>query len=106
MERARLVEVPMVQESPVKFECRYHSTVRLPGDAPMDTADVIIARVVAVHSKDEALTDGFLDVRDTFDMHIPGMGGRQCSDWRATHGRIASAEVRASCRDWIVRHDG
>ncbi|KAI9039767.1 flavin reductase family protein [Aspergillus affinis] len=90
-EAARLVQAPMVEESPVKFECRYHSTVRLPGNPPMGTVDVIIARVVAVHIKDEVLTDGILDVRktqpiarcgyyqyavvrDTFDMQIPGMG--------------------------------
>ncbi|RAL08795.1 flavin reductase family protein [Aspergillus homomorphus CBS 101889] len=89
-EAARLVDVPMVAESPVKFECRYHSTVRLPGNPPMGTVDVIIGRVVAVHIKDEVLTDGRLDVRktrpiarcgyyqytvveNTFDMVIPGM---------------------------------
>lgn len=89
-EPASLVNVPMVRESPVKFECRYHSTIRLPGNPPMGTVDVVIGRVVAVHIKDEVLTDGILDVRktrpiarcgyyqytvieNTFDMVIPGM---------------------------------
>ncbi|KAJ5937052.1 FMN-binding split barrel-like protein [Penicillium verhagenii] len=89
-EPATLMDVPMVQESPVKFECEYHSTVRLPGNPPMGTVDIVIGRVVAVHIKDEALTDGILDVRktkplarcgyyqytvikETFDMVIPGM---------------------------------
>ncbi|PYI27801.1 hypothetical protein BP00DRAFT_497756 [Aspergillus indologenus CBS 114.80] len=89
-EPATLVDVPMVSESPVKFECRYHSTIRLPGNPPMGTVDVVIGRVVAVHIKDEVLTDGVLDVRktrpiarcgyyqytvieNTFDMVIPGM---------------------------------
>jgi flavin reductase (DIM6/NTAB) family NADH-FMN oxidoreductase RutF len=90
-EMSRVVDgVPMVQRSPVKFECVYHSTVRLPGNPPMGTVDIIIGRVVAVHIADEVLTDGKLDVRktqpiarcgyyeyavvrDTFEMVIPGM---------------------------------
>lgn len=89
-ELATTMDVPMVAESPVKFECRYHSTVRLPGNPPMGSVDVVIGRVVAVHIKDEVLTDGKLDIRktlpiarcgyyeyavirETFDMVIPGM---------------------------------
>ncbi|KAJ5549688.1 hypothetical protein N7535_002375 [Penicillium sp. DV-2018c] len=89
-EAATLMNVPMVQESPVKFECEYHSTIRLPGNPPMGTVDVVIGRVIAVHIKDEVLTDGKLDiqktqpiarcgyyqytvVKETFDMIIPGM---------------------------------
>ncbi|KAF9889516.1 hypothetical protein FE257_007226 [Aspergillus nanangensis] len=89
-EWATKMAVPMVAESPVKFECRYHSTIRLPGNPPMGTVDVVIGQVVAVHIKEEALTDGKLDVRktqpiarcgyyeyavirETFDMVIPGM---------------------------------
>jgi flavin reductase (DIM6/NTAB) family NADH-FMN oxidoreductase RutF len=84
----RAPAVPMVKASPVKFECVYHSTVRLPGNPPMGTVDVVIGRVVAVHIADEVLTDGILDVRktqpiarcgyyqyavirDTFEMKIP-----------------------------------
>jgi flavin reductase (DIM6/NTAB) family NADH-FMN oxidoreductase RutF len=52
-----------VAESPVQFECRYYQTIRLPGNGPMGTVDVIIVRVVLVHMKDEALTqDGRLDI--------------------------------------------
>ncbi|KAK0644698.1 hypothetical protein B0T16DRAFT_418099 [Cercophora newfieldiana] len=82
--------VPMVQRSPVKFECVYHSTLRLPGHPPMGSVDVVIGRVVAVHIADWALTEGRLDVRKTkpiarcgyyeyavvektFEMVIPGM---------------------------------
>ncbi|KAG5800892.1 hypothetical protein H9Q69_000019 [Fusarium xylarioides] len=82
--------VPMVKDSPVKFECVYHTTLRLPAKPPMGTVDVIIGRVVAVHIRDEVLTNGKLDVaktqpiarcgyfqyaviRDTFEMIIPGM---------------------------------
>ncbi|KAJ9490850.1 hypothetical protein VN97_g2394 [Penicillium thymicola] len=89
-EPATLIDVPMVRESPVKFECEYHSTLRLPGNPPMGTVDVVIGRVIAVHIQDEVLTDGILDIKktkpiarcgyyqytvvtETFDMVIPGM---------------------------------
>lgn len=89
---SRVVEgVPMVKESPVKFECEYHSTVRLPGNPPMGTVDVVIGKVVGVHIEDGVLTDGKVDVRktqpiarcgyheyavvrETFEMVIPGSG--------------------------------
>lgn len=88
-EPATLMNVPMVKESPVKFECEYHTTVRLPGNPPMGTVDIVIGKVVGVHIRDDVLTDGKLDVRktkpiarcgyyeyavitDTFDMVIPG----------------------------------
>ncbi|KAF7553476.1 hypothetical protein G7Z17_g3601 [Cylindrodendrum hubeiense] len=82
--------VPMVKASPVKFECVYHSTLRLPANPPMGTVDIVIGRVVAVHISDDVLTNGMLDVsktqpiarcgyfqyaviRETFEMIIPGM---------------------------------
>ncbi|CAI6337785.1 unnamed protein product [Periconia digitata] len=81
--------VPMVKRSPVKFECVYYSTLRLPGNPPMGSADVVIGRVVGVHVDESALTDGKIDVaktvpiarcgymsyaavRETFDMVPPG----------------------------------
>jgi len=81
--------VPMVKQSPVRFECEYHSTIRLPGNPPMGSVDIVIGKVVGVHIEDEALTDGKLDVRktepiarcgyyeyavvrETFEMVIPG----------------------------------
>ncbi len=83
-----------VAESPVQFECRYYQTIRLPGNGPMGTVDVIIGRVVLVHIKNEVLTeDGRLDVLkvrplarlgyydyttvdSTFEMVIPGNNDR------------------------------
>jgi flavin reductase (DIM6/NTAB) family NADH-FMN oxidoreductase RutF len=82
--------VPMVKASPVRFECEYHTTVRLPGNPPMGTVDIVIGRVVGVHIEEDVLTDGNLDVRktepiarcgyyeyavvrETFEMVIPGM---------------------------------
>lgn len=90
-EKATIVEASMVKESPVKFECRYHSTIRLPGNPPMGTVDIIIGLVVGIHISEDVLTDGLVDIqktqpiarcgyyqyariRETFDMIIPGGG--------------------------------
>ncbi|OAL26131.1 hypothetical protein AYO20_10184 [Fonsecaea nubica] len=82
--------VPMVKASPVRFECEYHSTLRLPCNPPMGTVDIVIGKVVGIHIDDRVLTaDGKIDVaktqpiarcgyydyaviRDTFEMIIPG----------------------------------
>ncbi|KAJ0366687.1 hypothetical protein COL26b_011564 [Colletotrichum chrysophilum] len=63
--RGLRVPVPMVKESPVRFECEYVQTVRLPGKGPMGTVDVVFGRVVGVHVDEWALTDGKIDVRKT-----------------------------------------
>jgi flavin reductase (DIM6/NTAB) family NADH-FMN oxidoreductase RutF len=60
---AKFVKPPMVAASPVHFECKYHQTLRLPGNGKMGTVDVVIGRVVCVHIADDAITpDGRLDV--------------------------------------------
>lgn len=82
--------VPMVHESPVKFECKYHSTHHIPGASAVGTVDVIFATVETVHIDDAVITvDGRLDiqkiepiarlgyfdytvVRETFEMRVPG----------------------------------
>lgn len=52
-----------VAESPIQFECRYYGTLRLPGNGPIGTVDVIIGRVVLVHIKDDIITpDGRIDI--------------------------------------------
>jgi flavin reductase (DIM6/NTAB) family NADH-FMN oxidoreductase RutF len=52
-----------VAESPIQFECRYYQTLRLPGNGPMGTVDVIVGRVILVHIKDEVIRpDGRLDI--------------------------------------------
>lgn len=87
---SRLVKPPRVAESPIQFECVYHSTLRLPGGGTVGTVDVVIGRVVGVHISDHALTpDGRIDVprlrpiarlgyydytsvESVFEMRIPG----------------------------------
>ncbi|EXJ88514.1 hypothetical protein A1O1_05444 [Capronia coronata CBS 617.96] len=81
-------QVPMVAESPVRFECEYHSTLKLPGNPPTGSVDVVIGKVVGIHVDESVLTDGKIDVsktqpiarcgyyeyavvRDTFDMIVP-----------------------------------
>jgi flavin reductase (DIM6/NTAB) family NADH-FMN oxidoreductase RutF len=69
-QRANLVKVPSlrvkpprVAASPVHFECEYLQTVRLPGNDPMGTVDVVFGRVCVIHIDDAALTsDGKVDV--------------------------------------------
>jgi flavin reductase (DIM6/NTAB) family NADH-FMN oxidoreductase RutF len=54
-----------VKESPVHFECKYYTTLRLPGAGAdgSGAANLVIARVVLIHIEDWALTaDGYLDV--------------------------------------------
>ncbi|KAK4057464.1 hypothetical protein OIO90_001533 [Microbotryomycetes sp. JL221] len=88
-EFGQLVKAPMVKESPVKFECKYLTTLRIPGDGLMGSVDIIVGRVVGVHIDDSVLTNGKIDiaktqpiarlgyydyavVRETFEMMIPG----------------------------------
>ncbi|KAJ5715649.1 FMN-binding split barrel-like protein [Penicillium malachiteum] len=89
-EPGTLTGIPMVRDSPIKFECEYLSTLRIPGNAPMGSVDVVIGRVVGIHIKDEVLVNGLIEVsltkpiarcgyfqytvvEKTFDMIIPGM---------------------------------
>ncbi|KAM7197754.1 hypothetical protein V8F20_006427 [Naviculisporaceae sp. PSN 640] len=102
------IPVPMVKASPVKFECEYYTTLRLPGNGPVGAADVIIGRVVGVHIADWALTDGKLDVRktmpiarlgyyqytvvkETFDMIIPGMDEMMLAGLEGNKKRVDEA---------------
>lgn len=54
---SRLVRPPRVAASPIHFECRYLQTVRIPGNGPTGTVDVVFGRVVAVHIADDALDE-------------------------------------------------
>lgn len=62
-EPSRLVRPPRVAESPVHFECRWYTTLTLPGFDPSNNNNVAIGQVIAVHIRDEFLTgDGRVDV--------------------------------------------
>lgn len=61
-EAAKLVNVPMVKRSPIKFECKYYTTLRLPGNAPMGSVDVVVGRVIGIHIDPRVLTNGMIDL--------------------------------------------
>ncbi|KAE8896677.1 hypothetical protein PF007_g23647 [Phytophthora fragariae] len=63
--------VPMVADSPVKLECEYYSTLRLPGNPPMGSVDVIIGKTKPI------ARCGYYQytvVTETFEMVIPSNG--------------------------------
>jgi flavin reductase (DIM6/NTAB) family NADH-FMN oxidoreductase RutF len=60
---SQVVKAARVAESPVHFECAYHTTIRLPGNGTMGTVDVVFGRVIGIHIKDEVIgPDGRIDV--------------------------------------------
>jgi flavin reductase (DIM6/NTAB) family NADH-FMN oxidoreductase RutF len=79
-----------VAESPIQFECRYFQTIRLPGNGPKGSIDVVIGRVVLIHIKDDVIRPGgridiakirplarlgyydYTSVESVFEMVIPG----------------------------------
>ena len=93
----------------MKFECKYHSTLRLPGNPPVGSADVVIGLVVGVHVDESVLTDGLVDIqktqpiarcgyyqyariRETFEMIIPG-------DKKMLFGLEGNAALHGKLRD-------
>ena len=60
---SHLIKPPRVAESPIHFECSYHSTLRLPGNKGLGSVDIVIGRVLTIHISDDVLTaDGLIDV--------------------------------------------
>ena len=60
---SHLIKPPRVAESPIHFECSYHSTLRLPGNKGLGSVDLVIGKVLAIHISDDVLTaDGLIDV--------------------------------------------
>jgi flavin reductase (DIM6/NTAB) family NADH-FMN oxidoreductase RutF len=52
-----------VADSPIHFECKVIKTVPIPGRIPESETTIVIGEVVAVHIKDEVITeDGRVDV--------------------------------------------
>ena len=58
-----LVKPFRVAASPLQLECRYHQTLRLPGNGVMGSVDVVFGRVIGIHINDAyILPDGKLDI--------------------------------------------
>lgn len=107
---SRLVEPWRVKGAPVHFECRYHQTVRLPGNGAMGTVDIVFGRVVGIHIDDEFITDdGRLDVLKArpiarlgyydytsidsiFEMVIPGTNEALRAGMEGNRDKIEAAE--------------
>jgi len=99
---SKLVRAHRVAESPVHFECLYYQTLRLPGNSPMSTVDIVIGKVIGIHIKDEFIaSDGKLNilkirpiarlgyydytiVESIFEMIIPGPDERLRSGMEGT----------------------
>lgn len=82
--------IPMVAESPIKFECKYRTTLRIPGNSPVGTIDLVVADVMTIHINDDFIDDegkldvlkmkpiarmGYFDytvVTEKFEMRVPG----------------------------------
>lgn len=109
--------VPMVEQSPVKFECEYHSTLRLPGNGKLGSVDVVIGRVVGVHIADWAIDrdSGKLDVKktrpiarcgyydyavlgETFEMVIPGLDEGLLAGLEGSPGKVERWEKKGKER--------
>lgn len=63
-------KIPMVRDSPVKFECEYYTTLRLPGNSPIGSVDVVIGKVVGIHIDERVLTDGKIDIQKTGELML------------------------------------
>ncbi|KAF7956779.1 hypothetical protein EAE96_004106 [Botrytis aclada] len=60
---SKVVKPPRVAESPVQFECKVHSILRINGDSLVGHSDIVIGRVVGIHIKGDFITaDGLFDV--------------------------------------------
>jgi flavin reductase (DIM6/NTAB) family NADH-FMN oxidoreductase RutF len=60
---SRVVKAPRVAASPVHLECKFHSSLSLPGNAFDQVHHVVVGRVVGVHIRDDVITpDGKVDV--------------------------------------------
>ncbi|KAM0177689.1 hypothetical protein ACHAPC_008694 [Botrytis cinerea] len=60
---SKVVKPPRVAESPVQFECKVHSILRINGDSLVGHSDIVIGRVVGIHSRGDFITgDGVSEV--------------------------------------------
>ena len=62
-EPSALVRPPRVAESPVHLECKFYTTLTLPGYQQVNTTHVVVGQVVGVQIRDDAFTsNGKLDI--------------------------------------------
>jgi hypothetical protein len=54
---SHIVKPPRVAESPVQFECKVHSILRIAGNSLVGHSDIVIGRVVGIHIRGEFITD-------------------------------------------------
>ncbi|KAF7931769.1 uncharacterized protein EAE98_004505 [Botrytis deweyae] len=60
---SKVVKPPRVAESPVQFECKVHSILRITGDSLVGHSDIVIGRVVGIHIRGDFITgDGLFDI--------------------------------------------
>lgn len=59
---SHLVKPLRVAASPVHFECRVQQTIDIESSIPEGAATIVIARVVGIHIRDDAITNGRVDV--------------------------------------------
>ena len=60
---SQLVKPPRVAESPIHLECKFYTSMILPGYDPLNTTHVVVGQVLGVHISDDAFTeDGKIDI--------------------------------------------
>ena len=58
-----MVAPPRVKASPVHLECRYHTTLTLPGNSVDNMVYLVVGEVLGVHISDDVITDeGKIDI--------------------------------------------
>jgi flavin reductase (DIM6/NTAB) family NADH-FMN oxidoreductase RutF len=60
-EPAKLVKPWRVKESPIQFECKFYTSLHLPGAGVLGTVDIIVGRVIGVHIASWALNEDGVD---------------------------------------------
>jgi len=92
----RIVKAPLVAESPISVECKYYTTLVLPGHDWKSTHHVVVGRVVGVHIKDEFIgADGKVDI-----LKIRPLARLGYTDYTSVES-IFSMELAPDRRDYL-----
>jgi flavin reductase (DIM6/NTAB) family NADH-FMN oxidoreductase RutF len=86
---SRLVRPPRVADSPVSFECRVHSIVRVANESHgndmagphlVGNSDIVIGRVVGIHIKGEYITGDGVSQTSAYTIDVlMGLSSLTCS---------------------------